>query len=90
MTPDGTVLNFSDAVDYCAAKGGRLPTKDELQELYNAYPTNQISSVCGWPSGMYRSSSEYGPNYHYAVNLSIGNVYAADDYDGNIAVTCVR
>lgn len=91
MTPDWVTRTWSEARDYCAAQGGRLPTKDELLELYNAYPAGQIAFVCAWsPTDItYLSSSESSPDFHYNVSLFSGIVSSNVD-SRYIYVACVR
>lgn len=90
-TPDnGMGYNWFAADSYCTSQGLRLPTKDELVALYNAYQNDSIASVCGWPTGNYYwSSTQNGSGSHYSVYLNNGGVYVY--YDSNYGhVTCVR
>ncbi|MNJ14620.1 Bacterial Ig-like domain (group 1) [compost metagenome] len=89
-TPDGQPRLWVGAYDYCASLGMRLPLKDELLELYNAYPNNEITSVCGWQSDYgYWTSSSDTPGFHTVVLLDDGNF---TDISNNIVsyVACVR
>lgn len=90
-TPDGQPRIWAGAADYCAGLGMRLPLKDELLELYNAYPNNEITTVCGWPSTSYGywTSSSTNPGFHTVVLLGNGTV---TDVANTVisAVACVR
>lgn len=90
-TPDGQPRFWVGAADYCAGLGMRLPLKDELLELYNAYPNNEITTVCGWPSTGYGywTSSSTTPGFHTVVLLDDGDT---TDVSNNVisSVVCVR
>ncbi|MGS3176592.1 Ig-like domain-containing protein [Aeromonas sanarellii] len=81
---------WAGADAYCASLGMRLPLKDELLELYNAYPNNEIVTVCGWSSSYgYWTSSSTTPGFHNVVLLDNGGVTeVANSVISN--VTCVR
>ncbi|MFQ2154776.1 adhesion domain-containing protein [Aeromonas sanarellii] len=89
-TPDGILRNWSDANSYCTGQGMRMPTRDELVALYNAYPNDKMASVCGWPTyDYYWSSTESGSDSHYYVRLLDGHVIVYGDL-GTGLVACVR
>lgn len=90
-TPDGQPRIWAGAADYCAGLGMRLPLKDELLELYNAYPNNEITTVCGWPSTSYGywTSSSTTPGFHTVVLLDNGAVTEVANTVIS-AVACVR
>ncbi|MFQ2154809.1 adhesion domain-containing protein [Aeromonas sanarellii] len=90
-TPDGQYRNWSDANSYCTGQGMRMPTRDELVALYNAYPANQMDDVCGWPTTQYYwSSTVYSSGYHYMITLINGVVHGGDDDFLKLYVACVR
>jgi hypothetical protein len=88
----GGYTTWTNANAFCASHsvngltGWRLPTKDELVNLYNSGAMNGVS---GWALGITWSSTAYAPGYHYYVDLYDGNVIW--DYDWYISyVSCVR
>lgn len=98
--PDGTTRPVSYAMSHCAnlsldGGGWRLPSKDELVALYNAYPSKKISSYLFWPTttsqGYFWSSDRNtsSSNAHYSVNMNIGRVDSRTD-DNTFMVTCIR
>ena len=44
---------FSEAQAYCS----KMPSKTQLVALYNAYPSNTLNTVQGWPTQLYRYRS---------------------------------
>ena len=107
LTPDITVMTWSDADAYCTGLGGgaRLPTKDELADLFLSATSATVAGVnntemCrvhNWPldgqcrgsRSGYWSSTPNGTGYHYGVYLNAGNAYNYDD-KGTNQVACVR
>lgn len=88
--------NWSSANIYCSDlvsdgfSDWRLPTMGELQTLYNAYPSNSLSSTYGWVTTIpYWSSSDDGSSVHIGVYLDSSNVAGLGDY-ATLEVTCVR
>ncbi|CDG22986.1 putative invasin [Xenorhabdus poinarii G6] len=77
-------LVYKGAVWYCNAVHKFLPTKEDLEALYNAYPQNKMYDVYGWPQNRaYRSSTsgtdDQGHEGHYSVNIDDGQVHFARD-----------
>ncbi|MNE47547.1 hypothetical protein D3C80_1419580 [compost metagenome] len=89
-TPDGIVRNLNDANSYCAGQGLRLATHDELFALYDAYPDQQIKTVCGWDSGTYYWTSEFAIDGSAVVVNLLNGTHSTLPVDGKNGVTCVR
>ncbi|WGW01366.1 DUF1566 domain-containing protein [Vibrio sp. YMD68] len=100
--PSGMVVsrfNWSNADNFCenVEMGGysdwRLPSRDELSQLYTStQPGNDkgMFSAFGWPqSSGYWSSTTDASSYHYRVGLLNGNVGNYDD-SNHVSVSCVR
>ena len=89
LAPDTTVRNWTDADSYCRSQGARLPTKDELQQLFVSatssptfsphpgYTTNvEMCLRHGWPmSGQCGGSNSY---YWSSTPLGAGHHYGVD------------
>lgn len=90
---DGALRTWSDASAYCSSLGGgySLPTVEQLQALYVAYPYSQINTIFGWnifTSG-YWSSMQASNGQDYTVGLLSGTVnHVSGTPIAN--VTCVR
>lgn len=91
MPVSATSYSYAQAVAICAGTingltGWRLPTKDELLNLYNSGAMNYQ----GWTKGPSWSSTilSSGLNYTVALNgLGVGYSNTTTDYAG---VTCVH
>lgn len=81
------------AIAYCNSlgEGYRLPTTQELTDLYATYSGNIINTKYGWPtSRFYWSSSQYSGERYWSNSLKDGasantNVQTMTDF-----VTCVK
>ncbi|OTA20876.1 putative invasin [Xenorhabdus beddingii] len=67
----------------CKVAGKKLPTKDQLENLYLAHPDNAMYTEYGWPKGRsYRSSSPEidgkGKDTYYSVNIDTGLEHVID------------
>jgi len=69
----------------------RQPTKDELLDLYDSYPSNQLFDDYGWAVDIvYWSSTEVTTNKSNVVNLETGAVFSTEHLKGSHrAVSCV-
>ncbi|WP_395948444.1 adhesion domain-containing protein [Aeromonas mytilicola subsp. aquatica] len=89
-TPDGSLRQWDDANNYCISQGLRLATDDEMRALYKAYPNNEISSKCKWPTDEpYWESDQASSSSHFYVHLNNGNSYTRPDSFEHY-VTCIR
>lgn len=80
--------DFNRASSYCAIRGSRLPTKDELLALHAEHEANNIISK--WPLDIrYWSSDRYDGDEHIVVSLKVGNVSHDVDKD-DYYTTCVK
>ncbi|MDX7986822.1 invasin [Xenorhabdus sp. 12] len=69
---------------FCKLTNNTVPTKNDFQNLYQAYPENRIHEQFGWPQDRsYRTStpgvSDEGKDAHYAVNISDGYEHVIDE-----------
>lgn len=85
---ESALFNFKNATDLCAAKRGRLPTIDELQQLNNSGKTKKY-----WPGDEYYYSSSHvsaGDKYY---TLGLGTVNSGLQGEASSSepkyVTCV-
>lgn len=79
----GELASHSTATTKCEQRGMRLPTRAELRIFYEAYPSNKIPSVIGWPTNVYAYwTSDRHPTdgLYWAFRLDNGN------YNGTYAV----
>ncbi|MFA6258805.1 MAG: prepilin-type N-terminal cleavage/methylation domain-containing protein, partial [Candidatus Paceibacterota bacterium] len=75
-TPDIT-MNWTDASNACASRGGRLPTPEEIKSLYHSIITKGTTPTSlGFVSGYYLSSVKVSPSsvYVYIVTMNDGFV----------------
>ncbi|PXV56808.1 hypothetical protein [Aeromonas veronii] len=101
--PTTNKLSWSDAGTYCATRGYRLPTSEQLQFLFKNYiDENEVASVSvryGWPlnKGWCGGSSYYywtrdrspTPSGAYVINMETGRkVETIESFAHH--VTCVR
>lgn len=89
-------LDWGSAKSYCETlsignSSWRLPTKDELIDLYNTYLQNQLHDLFGWPTQdePYWSSTQKKFNVYYNAFLSNGLVFSSP-YSYRKYVACVR
>ncbi len=83
---DVAAFNGADAVAYCEAINGRLPTPDELKTLVNN-PLGTPKELEDWPI-QNRYLAKEG-NYYYSVNLSSGG-YTSTGASAQLQVSCVK
>lgn len=93
---------WEGARDYCdnLQENGfddwRLPTRDELLELYRVHPNNQMSETFGWYTWIGQWSSTEVPSLypspHYIVYLANGGVtyYPYGDGCQKFFTACIR
>lgn len=87
--PDTAIRTFQSAINYCSAKGGKLPTGTQLQWLFNNMTTGGsnnlgMSQRYGWPLNLGRCGGAqryYWVSDHSdvqgaasAVNMTNGNI----------------
>ncbi|WP_159299023.1 Ig-like domain-containing protein [Pseudomonas chlororaphis] len=102
IQPTTATMTWAKADAHCKANGARLPTKDELQALWNqatvGRPSNSemcskyawpLDGQCGGSSSYYWSSTPIGTGDHYIVYLNNGNAYSHNDGTTD-QVACVR
>jgi hypothetical protein len=99
-TPDGFKKNWTAANAYCLAldfagsTDWRLPTANELVQLYNTYPNNQVYTVLGWPTNYFYWSSTIttATSIYKGVNLAYGNILENNTNGNNdlMYVTCIH
>ena len=80
-TADGT-MDWEEAKKWCEEQGGRLPTRVELLQAFEA-------KVGGFKSDFYWSSTEYDSGNAWGVGFSNGYVNV-DGKNGVYYVRCVR
>lgn len=87
-------MNYSKAEEYAKEKGGRLPTRSELQSLvditkYN--PSVDTAVFADTKSEYYWTSDKYAPanNYRWVVGFCYGDVGCGIE-DSSIVVRPVR
>ncbi|MFM5781519.1 adhesion domain-containing protein [Aeromonas caviae] len=74
-------INWNAGDSFCKERGGRIPTIDELQALYNVYPYNDIYVRFGWRTlynYYWSSTAPVGPGEAIAVSLKTGITYGFD------------
>ncbi|MFH7527856.1 hypothetical protein AB2J22_21325 [Aeromonas sp. A5] len=101
--PDTAVFNWGNASKFCEAKGMQLPTRAQLQTVFNTYTSGgtnyEMAEKYGWPLvggrcggrySYYWTSDPHSPGTHYLVSMSNGIDYydIQDSYDSAM-VTCV-
>ncbi|KAJ8739034.1 hypothetical protein H9Y13_13040 [Aeromonas veronii] len=100
--PDTTTRNWDDAKKFCEAKGMQLPTRAQLQTVFNTYTSGganyEMAEIYGWPLNggrcggsyfIYWTSEAHSSGYHWVVRMDIGTAYGGlDTFDRQ--VTCVR
>ena len=85
-SPNGNVIkSWTDANTYCVGQGWRLPTKDELINLYNS---GILKTAPEWVLDNTWSSTLWALGYYY-VNLGNLNI-GYDTASGGYYVTCVH
>jgi hypothetical protein len=78
---DSTPRALQDAANYCAARGGRLATLNEMLAFYNLYARENpdVARLLGWPliqthpsalTGAWTSSNSSTAGWYYFVNLN--------------------
>lgn len=102
LPPTSEVLTWTQAFSHCGARGGRLPTRSELQQLFvsatSATAVGQsnyeMCSLYGWPLGVqcggsnsYWTSDSAG-GVRYRVLMDSGVAYTNSDLYSQVA--CVR
>lgn len=100
--PETAVKNWSQAEAYCVALGGRLPSRAELQAVFNTYTSggtnDQLAEKYGWPmfggrcGGTYTdywTGDRYGSGGHYVIYMDTGGVGFTSN-NSLSQVTCVR
>lgn len=99
--PDTKALNWDDANNMCIAKGARLPTRQELKDVFDnntSGSTNiEMSEKFGWPlfGGLcggyqysYWTSDLHSQGRHYDVDMEEGRIFDKADFN-QLQVACV-
>lgn len=65
---------YQEASEYCTLLGKSFASQADMKALYNAYPSNKINTVLGWPlSSTYHSSTVKTEGVsNWLINLSTG------------------
>lgn len=91
--PDGVMRNWADANNYCNGLGGGkyLPPRHLLEQLYDAYPLNQMATTWGWPTmqGNYWTSTPAGTDYYSIIDLGDGTQGSHNGNNNVNHVTCL-
>ena len=87
MTEDLGLMNWDDAMKACAdlGNGWRLPTKDELNMMYE-----NKDKIGGFADNFYWSSTEYGNGDAWGQFFSIGNQFNVNGKYNTDYVRAVR
>lgn len=100
--PETAGRNWSDANAFCLAKGMRLPTRAELQAVFNTYTSggtnSQMAEKYGWPLtggqcggslNNYWTSEPGASGRHWLVGMHNGNAVNGGDDAFSYQVACV-
>ena len=83
-------MNWDDAVKWCADKGGRLPTRLELLDLYDNHREECITLIKDDSSNTFWSSTEYSASVAWYVYLNFGLTSSNNKSSFSNQVRCVR
>ena len=83
----GIAAKLCDDLDYGGYQDWFLPSKDELNELYNNLKLNDLG---GFAAGWYWTSTEDFIIFAWSQDFLVGNQYANDKVDVNNNVRAVR
>ena len=79
---------FSEAQAYCS----KMPSKTQLVALYNAYPSNTLNTVQGWPTQLYRyrSGTPASDSSYEVVGMTRANDVGTSFNSSPDTVSCLQ